>query len=164
MIAVVPGDAALVELEPDAPVGGDPGLEVRDADGDVIDAGKNGRASSRGAGAEEYRGSVEWLYLHDPVVVVAADPERRRRRRVVDEHRAHIGVGRHQVLHRVAGLGIEPYGPVGVHRRRPDFAVLVDIGPVRIGAGRQVVLREFFRPGVEYRDLVTAIFSHHDPV
>src|SRR6266853_6240406 len=30
------------------------------------------------------RGSVECLYLHEPVVVVAADPERHRRRRVVD--------------------------------------------------------------------------------
>src|SRR5882672_2449884 len=63
--------------------------------------------SPRIAAAERYRGSVERLYLHDPVVVVAADPERHRRGRVVDEHRAHVGVGRHQVLHRVAGLGIE---------------------------------------------------------
>jgi hypothetical protein len=46
MIAVVRGYAALVELEADAPVGVDPGLQVRDADGDVIDALKNGRAYS----------------------------------------------------------------------------------------------------------------------
>ncbi len=46
MIAVVPGDAALVDVEPDARVRVDPGAEVRDADGDVIDAGKNGRAYS----------------------------------------------------------------------------------------------------------------------
>jgi hypothetical protein len=46
MIAVVPGDAALVELEPDAPVSVDSGVEVRDADRDVIDARENGRAYS----------------------------------------------------------------------------------------------------------------------
>jgi len=49
VIAVVPGDAALVELEADAAVGGDPGPQVRDADGDVIDAGKNGCALRVGA-------------------------------------------------------------------------------------------------------------------
>src|SRR2546423_13339014 len=43
-------------------------------------------------------GSVQGLDLHDPVVVVAPDPERRRRRRLVDEHRAPVGVGRHQGL------------------------------------------------------------------
>src|ERR1700704_4763497 len=48
-IAVVSGDAALVDFEPDAPVRGDPGLQVRDADGDVIDAGKNGCALRIGA-------------------------------------------------------------------------------------------------------------------
>jgi hypothetical protein len=53
MIAVVAGDAALVDFEPDARVRGYPGAEVRDADGDVIDAGKNGRASSRRVGAED---------------------------------------------------------------------------------------------------------------
>ena len=46
MIAVVPGYAALVDVEADAPVGGYPGREVRDADRDVIDTGKNGRAYS----------------------------------------------------------------------------------------------------------------------
>ncbi len=40
-IAVVPGDAARVDVEPDATVRGDPGREVRGADGDVIDAGEN---------------------------------------------------------------------------------------------------------------------------
>jgi hypothetical protein len=49
MIAVVPGDAALVELEADATVGGDPGAEVRDADGDVIDALENGCATPPGS-------------------------------------------------------------------------------------------------------------------
>jgi hypothetical protein len=53
MIAVVPGNPALVELEADARIRGYPGAEVRDADGDVIDAGKNGRASSRRVGAED---------------------------------------------------------------------------------------------------------------
>ncbi len=43
MIAVVPGDAALVELEADATVRGYPGREVRDADRDVVDARENGR-------------------------------------------------------------------------------------------------------------------------
>src|SRR5260370_17457205 len=57
------------------------------------------------------RGSVERLYLHEPVVVVAADPERRRRRRLVDEHRAHVGVGRHPVLPRGSALGIEAPAP-----------------------------------------------------
>src|SRR5713101_1269513 len=46
--------------------------------GDVPGVGR------RGVG--RCRSSVEWLYLHDPVVVVAADPERRRRGRLVDEH------------------------------------------------------------------------------
>jgi hypothetical protein len=49
VIAVVSGYAALVDVEPDAPVRGDPGLQVRDADGDVIDAGKNGCALRVGA-------------------------------------------------------------------------------------------------------------------
>ena len=62
---------------------------------------------------------VERLHFHDPVVVVAADPERHRRRRIVDEHRAHVGVGRHQVLHRLAGLGIEPHDAVGAASSRP---------------------------------------------
>ena len=53
MIAVVAGDAALVELEADARVRGYAGAEVRDADCDVIDAGKNGRVSSPRAGAED---------------------------------------------------------------------------------------------------------------
>jgi len=43
MIAVGPGDAALVDVEPDARVRVDSGAEVRDADRDVIDAGENGR-------------------------------------------------------------------------------------------------------------------------
>src|SRR6185436_18845617 len=81
--------------------------------------------------------SVERLDLHDPVVVIAADPEGHRRRRVVDEHRAHVGVGGHHVLNGGVGLGIEPHHAVGVHRRGPDFAVLVEIRPVRIrGGGR----------------------------
>jgi len=46
MIAVVPGYAAPVDLEADARVRVDPGLQIRDADGDVIDALKNGRAYS----------------------------------------------------------------------------------------------------------------------
>jgi hypothetical protein len=49
MIAVVPGDAALVEVEPDATVRDYPGAEVRDADRDVIDARKNGRATPPGS-------------------------------------------------------------------------------------------------------------------
>ncbi|HEY6241152.1 MAG TPA: hypothetical protein VIW78_09965 [Burkholderiales bacterium] len=51
MIAVVPGDAVLVDLEPDATVRGYAGAEVRDADGDVIDALENG--CSLGIGAED---------------------------------------------------------------------------------------------------------------
>ncbi len=46
MIAVVPRDAALVDVEPDATVRGYPGAEVRDADRDVIDARENSRAYS----------------------------------------------------------------------------------------------------------------------
>jgi len=46
MIAVVAGDAALLDVEPDARVRGYPRAEVRDADRDVVDAGKNGRAYS----------------------------------------------------------------------------------------------------------------------
>jgi hypothetical protein len=49
MVAVGPGDAALVDLEADACIRGDPGHEVRDADCDVIDARKNGCASSAAA-------------------------------------------------------------------------------------------------------------------
>jgi len=49
VIAVVAGYAARVDVEADAAVGGDPGREVRDADGDVIDAGKNGCAFRVGA-------------------------------------------------------------------------------------------------------------------
>ena len=47
MIAVVAGDAALVDVEPDAPVRGDARAEVRDAYRDVIDALENGRAFLR---------------------------------------------------------------------------------------------------------------------
>src|SRR6476620_9609648 len=75
------------------------------------------------------RDLVERLHFHDPVVVVAADPERHRRRRIVDEHRAHVGVGRHQILHRMAGLGIEPHDAICVHRGGPEFTVL-EISPV----------------------------------
>ena len=96
--------------------------------GDVPGVGR------RGVG--RCRGSVERLYLHEPVIVVAPDPERRRRRRLVDEHGAHVGVGRHQVLHCGSGLGIEAHDPVGMHRRDPELAVPVEIGPVRIRAGR----------------------------
>src|SRR5882672_5790364 len=46
MIAVVAGDAALVDVKAYARVRGYPGAEVRDADRDVIDARKNGRAYS----------------------------------------------------------------------------------------------------------------------
>src|SRR5882762_1473993 len=53
MIAVVPRDAARVDVEADARVRVDSGAEVRDAVGDVVDALENGRASSRGAGAED---------------------------------------------------------------------------------------------------------------
>ena len=53
VVAVVAGYAAVVDLEPDARVRGYPRAEVRDADRDVIDARKNGRASSREAGAED---------------------------------------------------------------------------------------------------------------
>jgi hypothetical protein len=49
------------------------------------------------------------------VVVVAAHPEGHRGRRIVDEHRPHVGVGRHQVLDYGAGLWIEPYDAVSVH-------------------------------------------------
>ena len=75
--------------------------------------------------------SVERLHLHESVIVVAADPERHRRRRIIDEHRTHIGVGWHQILHRLARLGIEPHDPVRVHRGGPQFTVLVEISPVR---------------------------------
>src|SRR4029077_4909660 len=46
VVAVVPGDAALVDVEADASVGDDAGLEVRDADGDVVDALENGPYSA----------------------------------------------------------------------------------------------------------------------
>ncbi len=49
MIAVVPGDAALIDVEADARVRGYPGAEVRDADRDVIDAGENGGVTPPGS-------------------------------------------------------------------------------------------------------------------
>jgi hypothetical protein len=42
MVAVVRGCAVVVDLEPDAPVGVAPGLQVGGADPDVVYAGKNG--------------------------------------------------------------------------------------------------------------------------
>jgi len=42
VVAVVPGDAVLVDVEADAPVGVAPGFQVRGADPDVVDAGENG--------------------------------------------------------------------------------------------------------------------------
>ena len=88
------------------------------------------------------------------MVVVTADPKRHRRGRIVDEYRAHVCVGRHQILHRLAGLGIEPHDAVGAHRGCPEFTILVEIGPVRESVFRQAVLDEFFCLGVELRDLV----------
>src|SRR6267142_5747014 len=52
---------------------------------------------------------VERLDLHQAGVVIAADPEGHRRGRIVDEHRAHIGVLRHQVFDRLAGLRVVPH-------------------------------------------------------
>jgi hypothetical protein len=49
MIVVVPGDAALVDIEADATVGVDACREVRGADRDVIDARENGRATPPGS-------------------------------------------------------------------------------------------------------------------
>src|SRR6516164_292384 len=81
---------------------------------------------------------IERLHFHQPVIMVAADPERHRRRRIVDEHRAHVGVGRHKILHRLAGLGIEPHDAVGVHRGGPEFTVLVEISAIREGVLRRL--------------------------
>src|SRR5580692_5104047 len=58
--------------------------------------------------------SVERLDLHDAMVVIAADPERHRRRRVVDSYRAHIGVGRHQILLGLAGLRVHAHDAVEI--------------------------------------------------
>src|SRR5690349_10276883 len=69
---------------------------------------------------------VERLHLYDSVVMVAADPERYRRRRIVDEHRAHVGVRRHQILNRTACPRIQAHDAIGAHRGGPDFAVLVE--------------------------------------
>ena len=74
--------------------------------------------------------------------MVAADPERYRSRRIIDEHRTHVGIGRHQVLHHGAGLWIEPHDPVRVHRGGPQFTVLVEISPVREGVVRQLIFGE----------------------
>jgi len=59
VIAVVAGYAARVDVEADAAVGGDPVREVRDADGDVIDAGKNGCVFRVGAEDSTSRGVRE---------------------------------------------------------------------------------------------------------
>ena len=67
-------------------------------------------------------------------------------------------------MHRIASLGIEPHDAVGMHRGGPEFAVLVEIGPVRERVRGQGIFGEFFRLGVEQRDLAGAIFGHQDPV
>src|SRR6266478_2723974 len=46
-VAVVAGYAAVVDVEADATVGVDAGRDVRDADRDVVDAGKNRLSPSR---------------------------------------------------------------------------------------------------------------------
>src|SRR5262245_28376481 len=94
-----------------------------------------------GAGAQA-SASVQWLHLDQGGAMVAPDPERDRRRRIVDEHGAHVGFARQQVLDRLAGLGIEPDGAVGMHAAGPYLAVLVHGGAIRIGVRRQRPLRQ----------------------
>ena len=53
MVALVPRDAAVVDVESDARIRVDAGPQVGDADRYVIDAGENERASSLGAGAKD---------------------------------------------------------------------------------------------------------------
>ena len=63
-------------------------------------------------------------------------------------------------MNRIAGLGIEPHDAVSAHRGGPEFTVLVEIGPIRERVVRQAVFGEFFRLGVEQRDLAGPIFGH----
>src|ERR1700730_4517478 len=69
---------------------------------------------------------VERLDLHQAGVVIAADPEGHRGGRIVDEHRAHIGVLRHQVFDRLAGLRVESHPAICRHSAGPEFTVLVE--------------------------------------
>ena len=124
---------------------------------------KAARPSPAGEGAITVT-SLQRLDLDQSVVVVGADPERHRRGAVVDRHRSHIGVGRHQKLCRRAGLRIDAHDAVGRHGGGPQVAVFVERGAIGIGVGRQIVFGEFIGLGIEHGGLVAAIFGHRDAI
>src|SRR5580700_8272220 len=57
---------------------------------------------------------VQRFDLDEGGLVVAAGPERHGRGRIIDEHAAHIGLGRQLILDALPGLGVEPHDAVGV--------------------------------------------------
>ena len=95
------------------------------------------------------------------MIVIRADPERHRARRIIHEHRAHVGVARHQILHGRIGLRIEPHHAVRAHGRSPDLAVLVEIGAIGEGVWRERIFGEL---GIEQRRLAGAIFGHQHAI
>ena len=55
---------------------------------------------------------VQWLHLDKGSAMIAASPEDDRSGGIVDEHRAHIGLLRQRIFHRLPSLEIEPHSAI----------------------------------------------------
>src|SRR5215831_17934370 len=106
---------------------------------------------------------VQRFHLHDRALVVVADPERHRRGGIVHVDAADVGLARQEILHELAGLGIEPRNAVIEHRSSPHLAGLVDRHVIRRRkGGRHFPFLELLGLGVEHIDLVAAIEAEPD--